>query len=124
MAGGGGEPAEFVQWFGEYTSTPKYPEVDWRPEMPVDAEVVRALVADAVPLQRNPASRFCFVRSGDGVVLFADGVGSDCSGARASFAERLCAVTRLTLDPAVPDMVIELVTELVNQGCLAFDLGD
>ncbi|MBO9498471.1 MAG: cupin domain-containing protein [Novosphingobium sp.] len=121
LAGGAGERAEFARWFGEYASTPKYPEIDWRPEEPLEPGELRALAADGVPLARNPASRFCFLREGSSIVLFADGVGTECRDACAAFAERLCAETSLVLDPAAPEAVLDLVADLVNQGCLAFD---
>ncbi len=38
MVAEAGNRSEFAQWFGEYSSTPKYPETDWRPEEPVGIE--------------------------------------------------------------------------------------
>ena len=124
MAGDAGDRAEFVRWFGEYNTTSKYPEVDWRPEEATSADEVRAMLAAGVPVRRNPASRFAFIREGECVLLFADGVGSECSGESAAFAEQLCAHKRIAFDPrlAKEEAVVELLAELINQGCVAFDI--
>jgi 50S ribosomal protein L16 3-hydroxylase len=76
-----------------------------------------AAVARGVPLLRNPASRFAFVRQGDGVILFVDGVSHDLTGEAARFAEALCAAPRLTAtQDAAP-----LIATLINAGAVQFD---
>ena len=57
-----GDRAAFARWFGEYTTTRKYPEVDWAPEEPIGTEELREILASGAALLRNPASRFSFVR--------------------------------------------------------------
>lgn len=111
--------AAFARWFGRYNSEPKNPDVDWRPEVPVDAA---ALLAGGAALVRNPASRFSFVRQGaDAVVLFVDGEAFDCSGAARAFAERLCAQDRIAVEQAPGPEVVSLITRLIDQGSVAFD---
>lgn len=114
-----GDTAAFARWFGTYNSRPKYPEVDWRPEEPVTQAEVRAWVADGLPLRRNPASRFSFVRTEEGVMLFVDGENFDCAGAASGLAQALCVgdIDEVPED----DEAIRLVTALVNQGSAAFD---
>src|SRR3546814_7966241 len=52
----------FARWFGQYNSTPKYADMDWQPEEPIQIEELREALGDNVPLCRNPASRFSFIR--------------------------------------------------------------
>lgn len=116
----------FASWFARYTTAPKNPEVDWRPEEPADAEQVRRLLAGKVALLRNPASRFSFIREGASVSLFADGERFACTGAAAAFAERLCAGDRLvpSADMIASAPTIDMVVGLLDQGSVAFDRDD
>ena len=114
----------FARWFGLHNSLPKYAETDWRPEQPIGQEMVRALLRQSVPLSRNPASRFAFIRGQDGALtLFADGHGFDCAGESAALAEALCAGSSLTVDPALSGSapVLTLIAALIDQGSLAFE---
>jgi len=117
----------FARWFGRYASTPKYPDIDWRPAGPIAIAQVRKRLAEAVPLVRNPASRFCFVRQGaDGVLLFVDGECLECETEAAAFAELLCAQARITIDPGLRNMgsVLELIAKLIDRGSVAFDFEE
>lgn len=105
---------------GGYNSTPRYPEIDWAPEEPVNAVEVRELLASGATLIRNPASRFSFVRQDKGVLLFVDGECFECEGEVADFAESLCASDSITLHPDLTDAQ-EVITGLLNQGSLAVD---
>ncbi len=119
-----GDRAAFARWFGGYSSLPKYPEVDWRPEHPVEAEDVRALLAAGIPLIRNPAARFCFVREDSGgIALFVNGAHHTVA---AKLAETLCADAEITLDPALAGSgeTVELLMQLLADGSIAFDEGD
>lgn len=109
----------FARWFGQYSSSPKYPDTDWRPEEPMEAGDVAAMLAEGAALCRNPASRFSFVRQGDGLLLFVDGKCFDCEGDTVALAEMVCAQDHVTLDPS--DAGLTLLTALVNQGSLAFE---
>ncbi len=117
----------FARWFGGYNSTPKYPDVDWRPDAPIGAEELHAPLAGDERLVRNPASRFSFIRQGDGVVLlFVDGQCIECVAQTAVLAERLCADNPITIAPDLmrsPDAMMLLMT-LLNDGKLAFDQAD
>lgn len=121
-----GDKAAFARWFGEYTSTRKYPEVDWGPEEPLSVEDLHETLAGGEPLLRNPASRFSFVRGGAGaVLLFVDGGSFDCDGSVAAFAEALCAQNQITLAPEVlgSEAAMDLIATLFNQGSVGFDEG-
>ena len=114
----------FARWFGQYTSTPKYPDMDWQPEAPIEVEDLRAHLGDGVPLCRNPASRFAFIRQGtDALVLFVDGQSHDCAGEVATLAEQLCAQTMLHIAPSLAacEPAMRLLARLFNQGCVAFE---
>jgi 50S ribosomal protein L16 3-hydroxylase len=114
----------FARWFGEYTSAPKYPEVDWKPEELADAEELRSWIANGEPLTRNPASRFSFVRQhGGAVILFVDGESFDTTGQATALAELLCAQDTMIIDPELTqsETTMALMVQLYNQGSIAFD---
>jgi 50S ribosomal protein L16 3-hydroxylase len=118
------DQAAFARWFGGYNTTPKYPDMDWQPEVPIRLEDVRADIAEALPLIRNPASRFSFIRQGaDAVLLFVDGECFECAGEAAALAEQLCAGDRFVVDRAVmaAEPAAELLATLCNQGSIAFE---
>ena len=117
----------FARWFGAYTSAPKYPEVDWQPEEPVDAEQLRSWIENEELLTRNPASRFSFVRQeGDAVLLFVDGECFETAGEVAAFAEALCAKEDTVVDTNLiqSEPTMALLVQLYNQGTIAFDQED
>ena len=123
------DPVHFARWFGTFNSTPKYPDMDWRPEVAIAPEDVQAAITAQVPLSRNPASRLAFIASAthtDALMLFADGVCFDCHGETAALARDLCAHDRVCLDVALAarPAAIDLLTQLCNQGCIAFDSED
>lgn len=117
----------FARWFGEFTTVPKNDQLDWSPDVPVTGEDLEALVASGAALERNPASRFSFIRHNAGsVTLFVDGTSHACIGASADFAERLCASTWLGLDAELVGdaATTELILDLVNSGSVAFGDSD
>lgn len=121
------DPTAFARWFGAYNSTRKYPDVDWRPQEPIDVVQLREGLADNVPLLRNPASRFSFVRQQDHtVLLFVDGQCFECAHETAAFAEQLCGQFPMTPDPGWQKSAptLELISKLYNQGSVAFDGED
>ena len=121
------DPDTFARWFGQYSSTRKYPEIEWQPEEPVGIAAVQSGLANKLPLCRNPASRFSFIRQGaNAVLLFVDGECLECADAAASLAELICAQDHIVIDPGLgnSDEVLKLLTELFNQGSLAFDPED
>ena len=114
----------FARWFGRYSSTRKYPDMDWQPEEPIGIDEARAMLASDAPLRRNPASRFSFVRQGaDSVMLFVDGECFVCANETAAFAEQLCSRPHIRVHPDLKesDTAMGLLTELVNRGSVAFD---
>jgi 50S ribosomal protein L16 3-hydroxylase len=117
-----GDRAQFARWLGHHTSTPKYPETDWAPEDPFDADELDSELALGTPLVRNPASRFLFIRQDAGVVLFVDGQSFECTGPAATLAEALCAGTSIVAVPAGPPR--QLLLALLNSGALAFEEED
>ena len=119
------DPDAFARWFGQYTTTPKYADQECAPDDPARPEHIRAYIADGVPLIRNPASRYSFVRQGDRtVVLFVDGESFALAGAAALFAEALCATPRVTVDAAWADDAAPLIATLIASGSLNFDPDD
>jgi len=113
----------FARWFGAYNSTPKYPDVDWRPEEAVAIATLRETLAGGVLLQRNPASRFSFVRqSANSLLLFVDGECFECAGETGTFAQQLCGQDGIEIDAELrgSDAAVALIVKLYNQGSLAF----
>ena len=121
-----GDRQAFARWFGTYNSTVKYPEIDWKPEAPVEVATLREAFANGIPLNRNPASRFSFIRQEEGVLLFVDGEYFECEGEADAFAEMLCAQDSVTVTPALSksDATMTLITHLINQGSIAFEIDD
>lgn len=116
--------AAFARWFGEYSSTPKYPDVDWRPEDPIGLEELREYLTDEEPLWRNPASRFSFIRqSATSLLLFVDGQSFVCTGDTMALAEILCARDSVVISPGLiaSDEAMELIATLFNHGSVAFE---
>ncbi|RNJ63929.1 MAG: cupin domain-containing protein [Porphyrobacter sp. IPPAS B-1204] len=114
----------FARWFGQYSTAPKNPEIDWQPEHPADIDDVRQHIAAGQRIIRNPASRFAFVRqTSSSVMLFADGHGFACADDAAAFAQAICATAELAVSPDIAAPVLELIVWLYNVGCIAFD-GD
>ena len=114
----------FARWFGSYSSTRKYPEIDWSPEDLESEADIAVQLKEGVLVSRNPASRFSFLRQDDTtILLFVDGTVFHCADASARFAEHLCRTDAIAL-PAQekPDEQLQqLVTALVNQGSIAVD---
>jgi 50S ribosomal protein L16 3-hydroxylase len=116
--------AAFARWFGQASSTPKYPQADWRPEEPLSVADVRDALEDGLPVRRNPASRFVFVREGaEALTLFVDGEAFDCAGEAARFAEQLCAADAVPA-PAGDAAVLALIVALANQGSVTIEPED
>lgn len=117
----------FARWFGLHNSLPKYAETDWRPEEAIGEAMVRALLAQAVPLRRNPASRYAFIRQEGGtILLFVDGHCFDCAGDAALLAQQLCAQQGMAPDRAFATSAdaVALIAALINKGSLAFEDED
>jgi len=119
--------AAFARWFGQYTTTVKYPEIDWRPENPIGVKELRAVLRDTDILSRNPASCFSYIRQdGDCVLLFVDGECFDCAGPLAVLAQLLCGQSCVTIRPEMSgsDDVLGLLVKLLNKGCLMIGQDD
>lgn len=117
----------FARWFGQYSGARKYPDVDWQPDEPIDIEELREYLAGHVPLCRNPASRFSFIRQdGKAVLLFVDGECFECAEDSIAFAEQLCAHDRIGIGPDLlkSDSAMALIVKLFNQGSVTFDQED
>ncbi|MBU0557348.1 MAG: cupin domain-containing protein [Alphaproteobacteria bacterium] len=116
--------ASFARWFGQASSTPKYPQADWRPEAPVSVEEVQDALNAGLPVRRNPASRFVFVREGEEALsLFVDGEAFACTGEAAGFAERLCAADDVPIE-TVDAAVLALIAALASQGSVTLGAED
>ena len=114
----------FARWFGSYSSTRKYPEIDWSPEDLVSETDISAQLKLGVFVSRNPASRFSFLRQDDAtILLFVDGTSFHCEDSCATFAENLCRAdtTELPAQEVPNEPLQQLITALINQGSIALD---
>lgn len=116
-----GDADAFARWFGAYNSRRKYPDTEWQPDESVSVAEVEALIGEGVPLSRNPASRFSFIRRAGGVSLFVDGTRFECGADGVAFVEQLCAQDQFAVDPGVSQDILALIGTLVDQGSVAFD---
>ncbi|GGB59478.1 ribosomal protein uL16 3-hydroxylase [Blastomonas aquatica] len=119
-----GDEQRFARWFGAYSSTRKYPDVDWRPEEPLRLAEIREAIEQGMELQRNPASRFAFVREGgEALVLFVDGETFECSAETSALGETICANDTVRIEAAT-DAACDLLQSLCNMGSVAFVSDD
>lgn len=117
----------FTAWLGHYATLPKNADMDWQADEPTDPAHVRFMVAQQVPLLRNPASRFSFIRGRSGELsLFVDGQRFECSNEVAAFAEGICATNQVMVSSELIaiEPLMELIIDLIDQGSVAFDLED
>jgi len=117
----------FARWFGRHNSVRKNPNVDWRPDDPIGIDDLRASVAEGLPLSRNPASRFSFVRqNANSILLFVDGQCFECEGETSAFAEQICAEDCIPLALSLTEstLVNDLILKLLNGGSVAFARDD
>lgn len=105
------------RWFGRYIS-------DTKTEIVTDGGQYCDSLADLLEqcehasLQRNPASRFAFIRNGESALLFIDG---EQYSTQIRFAEQLCAereVDLQALTPSTSNTDIALLIELFNRSKL------
>ena len=118
------DDAGFARWFGTYSSAPKYPDIDWKPNASLNADKVIKRLARGVRLRRNPASRFAFIQRADAAVtLFVNGELFECAGPAARLAQHLCGSTSTPIadDMTADTPCIALITNLYNQGHIEFD---
>lgn len=116
------DPAAFAAWFGRHVSAPRDDRIDWAPDEAVSVAGLLDGVTDPLRLDRNPASRFSFIRrDGGAVTLFVDGIAYSLSGPGALVAERLCAGSHFTIERAEFSRreVAALIVDLVNRGSIA-----
>lgn len=114
----------FARWFGQFSSTPKYPDQEWQPEESVSPEDVRAVIAQGLTVTRNPASRFAYVSNAAGdITLFVDGAAYQCEGPLGTLAQTLCAQEQTEIDTTLgaSEPVLELIGSLYNAGSLTFE---
>ena len=112
----------FSRWLGALVTAPKNDLIDWSPEEASTLQEIAHELAAGAMIERNPASRFAFVRSGpQTVTLFVDGTAHECHGPAAQFAEHLCAEASFEVDTGwgQSPAIAQLICELANGGSVA-----
>ncbi len=110
---------DFVTWFGEHMTQPRYPDLLLEDEADTD---LPAHLRNRLPLYKAPGARFAFTRHTERLQVFADGHSLDCPLTLLPLVETLCdhrhdEIT-LPADRPVPDAVMSLLETLYNQGSL------
>ena len=114
----------FARWFGQFNSTPKYPDMDWQPDAVLDAAQIKEMLANQPSITRNPASRFSYIEHSENhVSLFVDGQLFDCTEEVAIFAKSLTSddPVVIALGHSQSDAVNALLQALHQQGSFFFN---
>ena len=119
-----GERDGFARWFGQYVTAPTDADADCRPDEAITIAQLREHLASDCALWRNTASRFSFIRQGEGVQLFADGECFECAADTAPFARQLCVDEQVDIEPDSAEPVLALAVALYNQGSVVFEDED
>lgn len=118
------DKTEFAEWFGLYSSSPKYPDHGRVPDSPLSVKDLASMLKSGKTLKRNPASRFLFIRKDpQHLTLFVDGQMFECLGETAKLAVKLCdaPVIDRSIGPIECLKDMTLLSELYCQGSLEFD---
>lgn len=119
------DPDSFREWFGSWTTEPKYPQHDYTSTRPISVKTLLSRLQRFGALHRNPASRFAFA-GGDDVLLFVDG--HSHRGLDATFVEFVCAHMRWSQPDLAPWLasppLLATLCALFNQGSVYFDEPD
>lgn len=109
-------------FFGEYLTDRR---IDLMPLYPQNQDLDEAALLELLDedglLERNPASRFAFIRTDSGITLFADGEAIELPADMRDVVETLCNVRQYTyaeLKALGLPRVMPLFTQLYNRGCL------
>lgn len=119
------DPDSFCEWFGSWTTEPKYPQNDYTSTRPISVKTLLSRLQQFGALHRNPAIRFAFV-GGDDVLLFVDG--HSHRGLDIKFVEYICANICWSQSDLAPWLEsipqLNLLCALFNQGSVYFDESD
>lgn len=115
---------KFINWFGCYTSQPKYPELIVPLETELSSSDFAYLVNEGVYLQRNPCSRFAFIESQNDLKTYCFADGSMTTFPLTSVESIACICGDTKLNPTEVTKlcqqldIAELLRQLLNQGSL------
>lgn len=104
------DKALFAQWFGQYSSTPKYGESNInQPAIDMD---------EHTQLIRNPSSRFTYIDSDD-FTFFADGRAYVCNAAAANLARHICSYDPINIASDIwrDKEARAIIKSLFTRGC-------
>lgn len=119
------DPDKFADWFACNATLPKYPELIEPPPSTYNAARIRAAKKRGRTLVKNSFSRFCYIRSGGNIRLYADGRSRVCPGEHLKAIQLLCEPDRVRFELSAANWLqgpmIATVTELLNQGSLLLE---
>lgn len=126
-------PDAFVQWFGRFASTPKYPEFMDVPSSTMTAETLLNQVrkqSQDINFVKNPASRFLYLEDTESqrLWLFVDGESYRCPIETLSRVMQLCSSrsdAALGCQPwAQQPELRDILVSMLNQGSVTLSTAD
>ncbi|MCV6587793.1 MAG: cupin domain-containing protein [Marinobacterium sp.] len=117
------DPQRLSQWFGEYMTEPKYPELS---QPAIDEPLNLDLLDEIEGVYRTEGARlaWCQIDSSDQHYLFADGNTLPFSAAELPLVEAICSEYAFGLPEDLTDSERELLGELIQTGVLYTDEGE
>ncbi len=115
-----------LQWFGQYVTEAKYPDLDQSPEEELDAEQFLEQLEDFGGITRHPAGRLAFAEHQGRFHFFANGLATTLQGenlqamAKLLCAEKVLEIAALESFLDDPDC-LALLCDLHNRGSLWFE---
>ncbi len=115
------QPQRLGQWLGQYMTASKYDDQDMVPEQPPTQQEWQQRLQTGECLYHHPGARFAFIDQSE-TQLFANGQTYPCAK---PLAELLCRDGTIDSEPLLAqldnDNNLELLEQLIQQGCLIFN---
>lgn len=108
------QPDSLAQWFGQYITEPKYPELA---DSLIATDITELELSQPLNLERNPSSRFAFNQINGQMHLFVDGQSFDCTPEQQPLVQQLCANNH-NLFNSQNQQQQKLVQQLLKMGAL------
>ncbi|WP_339667973.1 cupin domain-containing protein [Dasania marina] len=84
------KPEAIAQWFGQYMTEPKYPQLHDDDTQDISLDELSADLSQHEHAYKNPASRLAYLRNDHGLQFFVDGKAVSSSPASAELVQLLC----------------------------------
>ncbi len=109
---------QLSQWFGQFMTSPKYPEEEFSKEE-YSLETIRQHLKVGGKVFKNEGSRFAFQIRGRDLWLFVDGRQYRCPKEMIGLVKTLCGERMIEIDIAlISEQDLSLLLDLLNHGSL------